>query len=61
VKFGPLHGLACRDVVKCSFLPVACVSDKATFQYFQKEGPEDRLGLAVFSHPGLFQRQKSRL
>lgn len=31
VKCGPLHVRTCRDVVKYSFLPVACVGDKATF------------------------------
>lgn len=43
-KCSPLHVLTCRDVVKCSFLPVACVTDKATFQCIQKEPHEDRQG-----------------
>lgn len=61
VKCSPLHVLTCHDVVKYSFLPVACVRDKATFQYIQKEAPLDRLGLVVSSHPGSFRDRKSRL
>lgn len=53
VKCSPLHVLTCRDVVKCSFLPVACVTDKATFQCFRKDAPEDGVSMvtsSVFTH-----------
>lgn len=48
-KVQSLHVLTCRDVVKCSFLPVACVTDKATFQCIRKEAPEDGVSMVTSS------------